>query len=61
MWASDSGRVEDGGSCKKFSGGEGRAKGQVRLLRACGLAEIRNVAFGSATQGLWVRDRKVGS
>ena len=30
-------------------------------LRACSLAELGEVASGSATQGLWLGDRKVGS
>ena len=45
----------------KFSRREGRAKGRVRLHKACGLTELREVASGSATQGLWLRNRKVGS
>ena len=36
-------------------------KGRVRLLRARGSAKLRKVASGSATQGLWLRNRKVGS
>ena len=36
-------------------------KGRVRVLRACGSAELKKVASGSATQGLWLGDRKVGS
>ena len=40
VWASGSGRGEVGGSRKKFSGGEGRAKGRVRLLKARGSAEL---------------------
>ena len=28
---------------------------------ACGSADLGNVASGSATQDLWLRDRKVGS
>ena len=50
-----------GGSRKKFSGRERRAKGRVRLHRARGSAELRKAASGSATQGLWLRNRKVGS
>ena len=50
-----------GGSCKKFSGGESRAKGRVRFLGARGSAELRKVASASATQDLWLRYRKVGS
>ena len=61
VWASGSGRGEVGGSRKKFSRRERKAEGQVRLLRARGLAELREVASGSATQGLWLRNRKVGS
>ena len=45
-------RREVGGSCKKFSGGERRAKRRVRLHRACGSAEFREVASGSATHSL---------
>ena len=44
----------------KFSGRERRAEGRVRLLRARGLAELSEVASGSATQGLWLRNGKVG-
>ena len=45
----------------KFSESERRAKGQVRLLRARGSAELSEVASGSATQGLWLRNGKVRS
>ena len=45
----------------KFSGGERRAEEQVRLLRSRGSMELREVASGSATQGLWLRHGKVGS
>ena len=45
----------------KFSVSERRAKGRVRLHRARGSAELREVASGSATQGLWLRNGKVGS
>ena len=44
-----------------FSGGEGRAKGRVRFHRARSSAEHREVASGSATQGLWLKNGKVGS
>ena len=37
------------------------AEGRVRLLRARGTAELREVASGSATQGLWLKKKKVGS
>ena len=33
----------------------------MRPLRARGPAKLGKVAYGSATQGLWLRDRKVGS
>ena len=33
----------------------------MRLLRARGSAELREVASGSATQGLWLRNEKVRS
>ena len=33
----------------------------MRLLRARGSAELREVAFGSATQALWLRNGEVGS
>ena len=61
IWASGSERGEVGGSRKKFSGREGRAKGRVRLHRARGSAELSEVASGSATQGLWLRNGKVRS
>ena len=32
----------------------------MRLLRACGSAELRELVSGSATQGLWLRNGKVG-
>ena len=33
----------------------------MRLHKARGSAELRKVASGSATQGLWLRNGKVGS
>ena len=33
----------------------------MRLLKARGSVELRKVASGSATQGLWLRNGKVGS
>ena len=45
----------------KLSGSERRAKGRVRLHRARGSAELREAASGSAAQGLWLRNGKVGS
>ena len=62
VWASGSGRGEVEGSRKKFIGRERRAEGRVRLLRARGSTELREVASSSATQGLlWLRNGKVGS
>ena len=45
----------------KFSGRKRRAKGRVRLHRARGSAELREVASGSTTQGFWLRNGKVAS
>ena len=45
----------------KFSGGERRAKGPVRLHRARGSEELKKVACGSAMQGLWLRNGRVRS
>ena len=45
----------------KFSDNERRAEGRVRLHRTRGSAELREVASGSATQGLWKRNGKVES
>ena len=61
VWASGTGQGEVRGSRKKFSGGEGRAKGRVRLLRARNSAELGKVATGCVTLGLWLRDSKVRS
>ena len=61
VWASGSGGGEVGGSCKKFSARERRAEGRVRILQARGSAELREVASGSATQGLCLRNGKVRS
>ena len=61
VWASGSGREEVGGSRMKFNGRERRAKGQVRLHRARGSVKLREVASGSATQDLGLRNEKVGS
>ena len=44
----------------KFSGRERKSKGRVRLLRTRGSVELRKVASGSAAQGLWLRNGKVG-
>ena len=61
IWASGSGRGEVCGSREKFSGGEEGAERGIRLLRACGPSELGPVASGSATQGLWLENKKVGS
>ena len=60
VWANGSGGEKIGGSRKTFSRRERRAKGQVRLLRALGSAELREVASGSALQSFWLRNGKVG-
>ena len=52
---------EVGGSRKKLIESERKTKGGVRLHRARGSAELREVASGSATQGLRLRNGKVGS
>ena len=61
MRATSSVQEQVGGSHKKFSGGERGARGRVRLLTTRGPAELGKVASGSATQGLWLGDRKMGS
>ena len=61
VWASGSGGEKVGGSRKNFSGRGRRAEGRMRLQGARGSAELREVAFDSATQGLWLRNGKVGS
>ena len=61
MWTSVSGRGEVCGNRKNFSGREGIAESGTRLLRARGLSELGKVAFGSATQGIWLGDEKVGT
>ena len=61
-WTSQSSRYPwVGGSRMKFSGREKRAEGRVRLFRSRGSAELRKVVSGSAMQGLWLRNGKVGS
>ena len=61
VWASSSEQGEVRGSCKKLSRREREAKGQMKLLMARGLAKLGKVVSGSATQGLWLGDRKMGS
>ena len=41
------------GSHEKFNGGKGGVKRRMRFIRVDGLAELGQVASGSATQGLW--------
>ena len=38
-----------------------KSRRRVRLLRARSSAKLREVTSGSATQGLWLRNRKMGS
>ena len=45
-------------AAKNSVGEKGEAEKQIRLLRARASAELREVASGSATQGLWLRNRK---
>ena len=51
-----SGGREVGDSRKKFSRNKKKAEGRVRFHRARGSAKIREVAFGSATHGIWLRN-----
>ena len=44
-----------------FSVREKRAKERVTVLKVRGSAELREVASGSATPGLWLRNGRVGS
>ena len=48
-------------AAKNSVGEKEEQKGQLRLLRACSSAELGKVASGSATQSLWLKDKKVGS
>ena len=50
-------RLEE--AARNSAGEKGRAKGRVRLHRARGSAELSEVASGSATHGLWLRNGKV--
>ena len=61
VWASVSGREEAKGSRKKFGEGEEGAKERVRLLRASNFSELGMIVSGSATQGVWLGDRRVRS
>ena len=61
VWANGSGRGKVGGSRKKFSESERRAKRRVRLHGARSSAEVGKVPSGSATQGLWLRNGEVRS
>ena len=53
--------VDEEWQSQEIQWGEERAKGRMRLLRARGLAELEKIASSSATQSLWLGDRKVGS
>ena len=61
VWASVSGREKVKGSRKKFGEGEEGAKERVRLLRASNFSELGMIVSGSATQGVWLGDRRVRS
>ena len=61
VWASGSRGGEACGGREKFIRGEGGAETGKRLLRARCSAELGPVAFGFATQDLWLGNRKVGS
>ena len=61
VWASGSEREEICGSRKKISEGKRGAKRRMSLLIAGDSTELEKVDSGSATQGLWLGDRKVGS
>ena len=45
---------------RNSSGEKGEQKKGLRLFRAHGLVELGKVASGSASQGLWLGDGKVG-
>ena len=49
------------GSREKFSGAEEGAEKRISPLRPRGSVELRKVASGFATQGFWLKNRKVGS
>ena len=46
-------------AARNSAGEKGKPEGRVRLLRARGSAELREVASGSAMQGLWLGNGKV--
>ena len=48
-------------AARNSAGKKGGAERRMRLLGARGSAESERVASGSATQGLWLGNRKVGS
>ena len=48
-------------AARSSEGEKGRGEGQVRFLRARGSAELRKIASGSATLGLWLQNKKVES
>ena len=61
VWASGDGREKVCGTREKFRGKEGGARREIRFLRVRGSAELEQVVSNSATQGLWLRNKKIGS
>ena len=59
VYASGSGRGEVCDSREKFNGRERGTKGRMKLLRARDSGELGKIVSGSATQGLWLKDRKM--
>ena len=63
-WATLSGPVavdeEKLEAAARTAEGKRGAKGRVRHLRVRDSAELRKIASGSATQGLWLGDKKSG-
>ena len=47
-------------AAERNSAKKGGAERRMRLLKARGSAELKKVAFNSATQGVWLENRKVG-
>ena len=60
VWASCSARGKVCDRREELSAREGRAERGMRLLRARGLADLGQVASGSARQGFWLGNGKVG-
>ena len=59
IWAGGSEREEIGGSRDKLTGVRKRAERGIAFLRTGGPMDLRQVASGSATRCLWLRQRKV--